>query len=94
MRKTISTRLRDQEVEIELAIVNPDPDVGLLGYGFEDESIHDLDGNVLDWELTEEEIEQINAIVDGVAGDQDDWFEEDDNPSYPWLDGSEDSAED
>jgi hypothetical protein len=59
--------LRGQKVDIDLHVLEPEHDVGIMGYGFEDESITDADGKVLDWELTEEEILKINELVSDHA---------------------------
>ena len=63
-RRDIDIELRGQLVTIEFAIQDPEPDVGLMGYGFEDESITDADGNALDWELTDAERDRVCEKVD------------------------------
>jgi hypothetical protein len=85
-RRTFSLRLRDQDVEIELSIVDPDPSVGIMGTGFEDEQIYDQDGQVLDWELTEAETDQVLAALDDARLDDDpfDDFEAFDPLNVPW----------
>lgn len=68
-RRDIDIELRGQLVTIEFAIQDPEPDVGLMGYGFEDESITDADGNALDWELTDAERDIVTEKVGRLARD-------------------------
>lgn len=63
-RHIFELELRGQECSIELALVPPDDSVGLMGYSFEDEVITDENGALVDWELTEAEIEKIHAVID------------------------------
>lgn len=62
-RTTISMTLRETEVNVDVAILPPEPEVGIMGPWFEDEVITDMSGNRLDWELDEEEIESIGEKV-------------------------------
>lgn len=66
MRRFLSMTLRGQEVEIELSPIEPDYSVGIMGWGFEEETITDSQGNLLDWELTDEEQTQICQLLDDV----------------------------
>jgi hypothetical protein len=61
---TLQLELRGQQVDIDLAVLPPEPDVGIFHYGFEDEIITDLKGNELDWKLTDEEIDQVGEAMD------------------------------
>lgn len=54
-RITILTELRGKEVEIELSATPPDRSVGIMGWGYEEETITDGQGNLLSWELTDAE---------------------------------------
>ena len=68
-RRDLDIELRGQLVNIDFAIQDPEPDVGLMGYGFEDESITDADGNALDWTLTDAEREVVVERVAKLARD-------------------------
>ncbi len=77
MRTEITVDLRGRKVEINFAITERDPDVGILSEGFEDEEIRDADtGELLDWSLTDDESEALAAQVckhiRGMGGDESD----------------------
>lgn len=63
MRTTFQIELRGQKVTIEGAVLPPERDVGLCGYGLEDETIIADDGTVLDWELDDDEWFLISAAL-------------------------------
>lgn len=67
IRLQFSMELRNQNIDVDLQILPPEPSVGIMGYGFEDEIIRDSDGAVLPWELTDDEIEKICETVDDIA---------------------------
>ena len=63
--------LRGQEVSLDVHVLPPEHDVGIMGYGFEDEVIRDRDGAILPWELTDDEIEEIcEAVEDKVRSEE------------------------
>lgn len=62
-RHDLDIELRGQLVNIEFFALSPEPDVGLMGYGFEDEVITDQEGNALNWELTEAELDKVGDAV-------------------------------
>lgn len=75
-RMTIGIVLRGQKVEIDLNAHPPEANVGITGWGSEDEIITDSDGKALDWELTDDELYEISGIVsqnawDGYFDDED-----------------------
>jgi hypothetical protein len=73
-RMSFNIELRGQKVDIDLHVLSPEFDVGIMGYGFEDEVITDENGKALDWELTDEEITKVNEIVnDAVFCDEPDY---------------------
>lgn len=63
--------LRGQHVSLDVFVLNPDPDVGIMSFGFEDELIRDQDGTLLAWELTDDENMEICDIVNDKANDYD-----------------------
>lgn len=70
MRMSLDMELRGWRVDIDLNALPPEHDVGLMGWGSEDEIITDYDtGLVLDWELTEDEIYKISGLVSQNALD-------------------------
>lgn len=75
-RHDLDIELRGQLVNIEFAAQEPEPDVGLMGYGFEDEAITDQGGNALDWQLTDAEREtvcdKVNQKMLDMGADWDD----------------------
>lgn len=62
-RINFELELRDRLVEVYVSLVDADPSVGMMCESGEDEEIHDLDGNVLDWELTQDEWGKINQAI-------------------------------
>lgn len=63
-RMEFDIELRGQTVTIDCAVLCPEPDVGLPGFSFEDESISDASGDILDWELTDAECFKISQYID------------------------------
>lgn len=61
--------LRGERVSVELGVVNPDESVGMIGYGFEDETLCNSAGDVLDWRLTDAEVDKILNMVNDRAYD-------------------------
>lgn len=59
--------LRGQEVSLDVHVLPPEHDVGIMGYGFEDEIIKDNTGAILPWDLTDDEIEEICETVEKIA---------------------------
>lgn len=51
--------LREQEVRIEYSIAPAEPDVGLMREGIDEYTVYDMDGNMLDWELTDSELDKL-----------------------------------
>lgn len=68
-RMTIDIELRGQMVEIDLNALPPEHDVGISGWGSEDEIITDTTGQQLDWELTDDELYKISGAVSESAWD-------------------------
>lgn len=64
LRHDLTMQLRDIEVTVEFNATDPDPSVGMMGYGVDDYRITDDDGNALDWDLTDDEMYQLNCKVD------------------------------
>lgn len=58
-RLTLVMTLHGEDVEIDVAVLPPDPGVGRRGYGFEDAVIRDSQGAVCPWQLTAAERERI-----------------------------------
>lgn len=58
-RLTLTMTLRGEDVEIDVAVLPPDPEVGIRGYGFEDAVIRDSQGAVCPWQLTDADVERI-----------------------------------
>lgn len=63
----IEMELRGQKVLIEGKASPPEYDVGLMGWGLEEETITDEQGNTLDWELTQDELYAISGKVNELA---------------------------
>jgi len=56
----VSTTIRDREVHVKVSMASAEPDVGIMGPYIEDYEITDDEtGEVLDWELTHGELEQL-----------------------------------
>lgn len=66
-RVQFDIELRGQEVSLDVHVLPPEHDVGIMGYGFEDEVIRDREGAILPWELTDDEIEEISEAVEKIA---------------------------
>jgi hypothetical protein len=78
-REELEIELRGQMVTVEFTVQERDPSVGIMGYGFEEESLTDADGFALDWELTDAERELVANKVDKMCRD----IETDDFYHYP-----------
>jgi hypothetical protein len=65
----ITLALRAIEVLVEFNAESPDPSVGMFGYSVDDLRVVDDDGNALDWDLTEDEMIQVNTAVDQYMRD-------------------------
>lgn len=66
-RPSFSMELRGRQVEVECHPIAADHSVGQQN-DFEDESITDEEtGEVLDWELTDDEREKVNRHIDDWA---------------------------
>ena len=77
-RPSIEIELRGQAVTFEYTPTDYDPSVGMMGEGFEDPVIIDAFGNTLDWELTDEEKDEVlDAIQEAYGGEDDGDFDED-----------------
>jgi len=64
----IEMELRGQRVLIEGKASSPEYDVGIMGWGLEEEeTITDEHGNTLDWELTQDELYAISGEVNKLA---------------------------
>lgn len=68
-----SLTMRGQEVEVTASVCPSEPDVGILDEYTDDFEITDTEGNVLDWELTDAEMQQVN---EGVSDQVNDWGED------------------
>lgn len=69
MRKnpdTLEVELRGQTVTVELSIYSPEPDVGIMGPYWDEETIRDENGHILAWDLNEKEIDIISQAVNDV----------------------------
>lgn len=51
--------LREQEVTCYLTVNAPEPDVGIMGWQIDEVTLRDSTGNLLDWELTDEELDKL-----------------------------------
>jgi len=65
----IEMELRGQQVLLECKASPPESDVGIMGWGPEEETITDADGNVLDWELTQDELYEVSGKMNQMASD-------------------------
>ncbi len=77
----IEITLRGQSVTFAFRASAPDRSVGLFGHTLEEWRVLGEDGAVLDWELTETELEAIQPQVDEYmnAWELDDGFDDPDN---------------
>ena len=66
-RLQFDIELRGQTVTVDVHLLPSDPSVGIMGYGFEDEIIHDKEDAILPWELTDDETERICEKVNEIA---------------------------
>lgn len=68
---TLEMTLRDQPVEIEVTVARAEPDVGIMSDYGEEHTVRDLAGNILDWDLTDLEIEQVDLLIRDAGNDDD-----------------------
>lgn len=61
--------LRDQLVTVVGFAYPPDRSVGIMGTQFEEQEIRDEEGNILDWELTDEESDVVCERADDLCND-------------------------
>ena len=52
-------KLREILVSVSALFTPPDRAVGIMGWQFDDYDLRDMSGNLIDWELTEEESAQV-----------------------------------
>jgi hypothetical protein len=62
-RLSFEIELRGQQVSVECFAMEPDRDVGIMGWYFEEETLSNSAGDVLDWDLSEDEQEAISEVV-------------------------------
>lgn len=85
MTDSIFLTLRGQEIVIDDIVMGAaEPDVGIMTRYLDEWTLKDSDGEELDWELTDEEVEAISQAVlkadDGDDdSDDDDWDDKDYN---------------
>ena len=76
-KATFDVNLRGQLVVCETSIDPPDTDVGIMGERIDDFSLSTQNGEILDWELTEEEVDKLYDALPAPEDDQPDYPEED-----------------
>lgn len=65
----IDIQLRGQPVTFEFQVSAPDPSVGLFGWTIEEYTLLDERGVLIDWELTDDEMQFIQPQVDAYMHD-------------------------
>lgn len=61
--------LRGQEIKVEGSMGRAEPDVGIMSSYLDDFEIYNLDGQELDWDLTDEEVDTINDAANAAEDD-------------------------
>lgn len=72
-KDSIQITLRGQEVIVDLVLHAPERDVGLMGPWFEDEEVFSEDGEPLNWELSEKELQLIGEAAAEYYYSSDPW---------------------
>jgi len=69
--------LRDQLVAVRATLRPPDKDVGIMGWQIDDYILLGQDNEELDWELTDDEVDELCDAMPDPEDNQPDYPEED-----------------
>lgn len=73
----ITVNLRGQEVEItHFNIARAEPDVGLMSDYLDDWELADENGEILEWELTEEESDVVSQAIHDYLNNSEEDFDD------------------